>query len=277
MDPFWSSTIFLQMAKPTLIIANKELAFQNEEKKRAAALILANKELMAFTYVASHDLQEPLRKIQTFAGRILEKEKENLSDVGKFQFGQMLSAARRMEKLIADLLAFSRLNTTERKFENTNLRLIVEEVKNEFKETIHEKHATIIITNMCEANVIPFQFRQLMQNLIGNSLKFSHPEKPLRIIIKNKISEGKKLDNEQLSPEKNYCHISVTDNGIGFGPQYKHQIFEVFKRLHSKDEYQGTGIGLAIVKKIVDHHNGFITAFGKLNKGATFDIYIPAS
>ena len=196
---------------------------------------------MAFTYVASHDLQEPLRKIQTFAGRILEKEKENLSDVGKFQFGQMIHAARRMEKLIADLLAFSRLNTTERKFENTNLRLIVEEVKNEFKETIHEKHATIIITNMCEANVIPFQFRQLMQNLIGNSLKFSHPEKPLRIIIKSRISEGKKLDNEQLSPEKNYCHISVTDNGIGFGPQYKHQIFEVFKRLHSKDEYQGTG------------------------------------
>ncbi len=88
---------------------------------------------------------------------------------------------------------------------------------------------------------------------------------------------GKKLDNEQLAPEKKYCHISVTDNGIGFDPQYKHQIFEVFERLHSKEEYQGTGIGLAIVKKIVDHHGGIITASGRLNKGATFDMYLPVS
>ena len=261
-----------------LIIANKELVFQNEEKeKRAAELVIANKELLSFSYVASHDLQEPLRKIQTFAGRILEKENQNLSDGGKFQFQRMLIAARRMQNLIEDLLAFSRLNSIERKFENTDLGLIVEEVKNEFKETIQEKHGSIIVTKMCEATVIPFQFRQLMQNLIGNSLKFSHPKKPLRIIIKGTISAGKKFDNEQLAPEKNYCHISVTDNGIGFDAKYKHQIFEVFERLHSKEEYQGTGIGLAIVKKIVDHHGGIITAFGRLNKGATFDVYIPAS
>ena len=261
-----------------LVIANKELVFQNEEKeKRAAELVIANKELLSFSYVASHDLQEPLRKIKTFAGRILEKENQNLSDAGKFQFQRMLIAARRMQNLIEDLLAFSRLNTAERKFENTDLGLIVEEVKNEFKETIQEKHGTIIITKMCKATVIPFQFRQLMQNLIGNSLKFFHPEKPLRIIIKSHISLGKKLDNEQLSPEKNYCHISVTDNGIGFDPKYKHQIFEVFERLHNKEEYQGTGIGLAIVKKIVDHHGGIITAFGRLNKGARFDMYLPVS
>ncbi len=150
-----------------LFIANKELVFQNEEKeKRAAELVIANKELLSFSYVASHDLQEPLRKIQTFAGRILEKENQNLSDAGKFQFQRMLIAARRMQNLIEDLLAFSRLNTAERKFENTDLGLIVEEVKNEFKETIQEKHGTIIITKMCKATVIPFQFRQLIQNLL---------------------------------------------------------------------------------------------------------------
>ena len=181
-----------------------------------------------------------------------------------------------MRQLIQDLLTFSHINTVERKFETADLSLIVEEVKNEFKETIQEKHATIEANGMCKVHIISFQFRQLLHNLIGNSLKFSKPEKPLRIIIKSTISRGSKLNNDQLSPEKEYCHISVSDNGIGFDPQYKDQIFEVFQRLHGHDEFKGTGIGLAIVKKIVENHHGFITATGEIDKGATFDIYIPA-
>jgi light-regulated signal transduction histidine kinase (bacteriophytochrome) len=260
-----------------LIIANKELAFQNEEKeKRAAELIIANKELLAFTYVSSHDLQEPLRKIQTFVTMILDKENKNLSDNGKYNFKRIQSAAGRMQQLIEDLLAFSRISTTEHKFEKTNLNIIIEEVKADLKDAIQEKNAIIEVAEICPANIIFFQFRQLMYNLISNALKFSLPDLPPHILIKSRIVKGNKLNNEKLSPEKNYCHITVKDNGIGFESHFNNRIFEVFQKLHSKEEYAGTGIGLAIVKKIVENHNGIITATSKLNNGATFDIYIPA-
>ncbi|HMH23006.1 MAG TPA: ATP-binding protein [Puia sp.] len=261
-----------------LIIANKELAFQNEEKgKRAEELVLVNTELLAFNYISSHDLQEPLRKIQTLAGRILEKETQNLSDAGKDYFHRIQSAAGRMRQLIEDLLVYSRTNIAERKFEKIDLNIIIEEVKAELKENIEEKHAIIEATEMCEMNLIPFQFRQLMHNLIRNALKFSSPKRPPHILIKSRIVKGNKLNNAKLVGAKSYCHISVTDNGIGFEPEYKDRIFEVFQKLHSREEYEGTGIGLAIVKKIVENHNGIVTATSQLNKGATFDIYIPVT
>ena len=259
-----------------LIIANKELVFQNEEKeKRAAELIIANKELLAFTYISSHDLQEPLRKIQTFVTIILEKEVKNLSENGRYNFQRMQLAARRMRQLIDDLLAFSRINATERKFEKSELNAIVEEVKTELKDAIQEKHATIEVTGLCPVNIIAFQFRQLMYNLISNALKFSNPGIPVHIIIKSRIVKGNELNNKKFSPEKNYCHITIKDNGIGFEPHFTERIFGVFQKLHSKEEYGGTGIGLAIVKKIVENHNGIIIATGELKKGATFDIYFP--
>ena len=260
-----------------LIIANKELAFQNKEKeKRAAELITANKELLAFTYISSHDLQEPLRKIQTFVTIILENEFKNLSEKGKYNFQRMQLAAGRMQQLIDDLLAFSRISTTELKFEESDLNIIIEEVKTELKDTIMDKHATIESTGLCPANIIAFQFRQLMYNLISNALKFSNPAIPSRIIITNSVVNGGKLNIDRLSPEKNYCHITVKDNGIGFEPRFSERIFEVFQKLHGKEVYAGTGIGLAIVKKIVENHNGIISATSELNKGAQFDIYIPA-
>lgn len=259
-------------------IANKELAFQNEEKeKRAAELIIANKELLAFTYVSSHDLQEPLRKIQTFVSIILENENENLSDNGKYNFQRMQLAAGRMQQLIDDLLAFSRITTTELKFEKTDLNIIIDEVKAELKDTIQDKQATIEATELCPAYIIPFQFHQLMYNLISNALKFSKPDIPSHIIVKSRIVKGSKLNNEKLSPEKEYCHITVIDNGIGFESHFSERIFEVFQKLHNKEIYAGTGIGLAIVKKIVENHNGVIIATGELDKGARFDIYFPAN
>ncbi len=234
-----------------------------------------NKELESFTYVSSHDLQEPLRKIQTFAARILEKEYSVLSDKGKDYFNRMQMAAGRMKQLIEDLLAFSRIKLDERKFENIDLTKIVEEVKNELKEAIEEKHATVVTTELCEANIIPFQFRQLMHNLISNALKFSNPETPPHIIIASRNIICSKENELNLKPGKEYCHITFTDNGIGFEPHFSKQIFEVFQKLHGQEKYPGTGIGLAIVKKIVDNHNGFITATSELGKGATFEIYIP--
>ncbi|MGK2860910.1 MAG: PAS domain-containing sensor histidine kinase, partial [Chitinophagaceae bacterium] len=236
-----------------------------------------NKELESFAYVSSHDLQEPLRKIQTFASRITEKEENNLSDSGKDMFNRMQNAAKRMQTLIQDLLAYSRTNTTERKFEITDLNEIIAEVKEDLKEELQEKHAIIEANQLCDAKIIPFQFRQLLHNLIGNSLKFSNPNHPPLIQIKCEIAKGMKLNNEKLSPQNKYCHITVSDNGIGFEEQYNERIFEVFQRLHGKNEYNGTGIGLSIVKKIVENHHGIVTAKGKLNKGATFEIYIPAT
>ncbi|WP_051662780.1 PAS domain S-box protein [Flavobacterium sp. KJJ] len=246
-----------------------------ELEQKNTELEKMNQELQSFAYISSHDLQEPLRKIQTFATQIIERESDNLSDVGKDKFQRMQNAAQRMQTLINDLLAYSRTNIQERTFEKTDLAKIVAEVEDDLKEEIEQKNAKIERIENCEATIIPFQFRQLLYNLVSNSLKFSNPENPIVIKIDCKIVKGKDIGNKKLDDETNYCHIQIADNGIGFEQQYSSKIFEVFQRLHGKLEYTGTGIGLAIVKKIVDNHNGIITASGELNKGATFDIYLP--
>jgi two-component system CheB/CheR fusion protein len=250
--------------------ANESLEDKNNE------LVNMNNELEAFTYVSSHDMQEPLRKIQIFAGIILEKENQNLSDKGKHYFRLMQQSAERMQQLIQDLLAFSRISAAERKFEDTNLSIIIEEVKTEFKESILQKRAIIEVGEICEVKIIPFQFRQLMHNIIGNALKFSNPQTPPHIKITSRNIKYDKLNIKALPPLQEYCHITITDNGIGFKKEFSTKIFEVFQKLHGKEEYTGTGIGLAIVKKIVDNHNGIITAVSEPNKGATFNIYLPA-
>ncbi len=251
--------------------ANQSLENKNKE------LLNMNKELEAFTYVSSHDMQEPLRKLQTFAGIILDKESHYLSDSGKEYFRFMQQSAERMQQLIQDLLAFSRVSAAERKFEEADLKTIIDEVEKEFKEEIAEKQAVIEVKESCGVHIIPFQFRQLIHNLIGNSLKFSNPKKPPVIKINSHIIKNEKSNIEGLTPQKEYCHISISDNGIGFENEFSTKIFDVFQKLHSKDEYKGSGIGLSIVKKIVDNHKGVITATGELNKGATFNIYIPTS
>ncbi|MEQ1584813.1 MAG: ATP-binding protein, partial [Cyclobacteriaceae bacterium] len=250
---------------------NNSLAEKNNELEKMI------KELEAFTYVSSHDLQEPLRKIRTFAGRILEKEHPNLSETGKNYFRLMQNSAERMQVLIQDLLAFSRISTAERKFESIDLGQLVEEVKDEFKERIEETKAVVDVNGVGKVNVIPFQFRQVLQNLMSNAFKFSKPGIPPHISIECHEVESSKVDFVNLMPKKKYYQISISDNGIGFEAEYTDKIFKVFEKLHSKDEYAGTGIGLAIVKKIVENHNGFITAKSELSKGTKFDIFIPAT
>ncbi|SOD92904.1 chemotaxis protein CheB [Spirosoma fluviale] len=249
--------------------ANQTLAQKNEELQQM------NKELESFTYVSGHDLQEPLRKIQTFAGRIMDEESQQLTDNGKRDLQRLQLAAARMQELIQDLLAFSRLNVTERTFEPTDLQKLTDEVISQFQETISEKQAIIDIGELGMVTIIVFQFRQLLQNLIGNALKFSVPGIPPCISIVGQRAYGRDLTDNRLLADTSYFHLSLTDNGIGFDPQYKERIFEVFQRLHGREAYAGTGIGLAIVKKIVENHNGLITATSELNKGARFDIYIP--
>jgi two-component system, chemotaxis family, CheB/CheR fusion protein len=253
-----------------------ELSESNELlRQRNDELGKMNKELESFTYISSHDLQEPLRKIQTFAGILLQKETEHLSAKGKDYFKRMQDAANRMQQLILDLLSFSRISTVDRKFEKINLEIIIDTLKTSFKEELQEKNASIEARGLCEINIVPFQFEQLFQNLISNSLKFSQPGLPPHMTINAKIEHGSQINNHRLAPKKEYCHISFTDNGIGFEPQYHEQIFEVFQRLHAREDYSGTGIGLAIVKKIVENHHGIISASSEPGRGARFDIYIP--
>jgi PAS domain S-box-containing protein len=260
-----------KMAEDQIRNFNEELKRKNEELEKM------NTELQSFAYISSHDLQEPLRKIQTFATRILEKEQDNLSAHGKDHFRRMQSAAARMQKLIEDLLAYSRTNTSERVFQLTNLNIIIEEVKEDLKENIQEKNAVIETEDLGELRVIPFQFHQLIYNIIGNSLKYAREGHPPRIRIKGEVANGIKFNGQKISPKNKYFHLTISDNGIGFEQQYNEKIFEVFQRLHGKTEYSGTGVGLAIAKKIVENHNGVINASGETNKGATFDIYLPAN
>jgi signal transduction histidine kinase len=235
---------------------NSTLLEKNKELERM------NNELQSFSYIASHDLQEPLRKIQTFSDRILEKENELLSVEGKDYFRRMQNAAKRMQALINDLLTYSRTSTDEKLFKTTDLNEIINQVKADLKEEINHKNAVIEVSGLIRLSVIPFQMAQLFQNLISNSLKFSFPDKASYISITGS-TEGKMF------------RILVKDNGIGFEDVYKDRIFEVFQRLHGKMEYNGTGIGLAIVKKIVENHKGTITATGTLGEGSVFEILIP--
>ncbi len=254
-----------------LRLANETLGRKNDELKKM------NKELESFTYISSHDLQEPLRKIQTLANSILEKENQNLSVGGRDSFRRMQQSAERMQRLIQDLLAFSRLSSHELNRETIEFGLLVNEVVNELRETIDEKQAIIDVTDHCPVNVVVFQFRQLLTNLISNALKFSNPAIPPHIRITCVVVKGSDAANDLLVPNETYYHLTVSDNGIGFDQKYNEKIFDVFQRLHRKEQYDGTGIGLSIVKKIVENHNGLILATGELTKGARFDVYIPTT
>tara|TARA_R110002072_G_scaffold140286_1_gene284358 strand:+ start:266485 stop:269718 length:3234 start_codon:yes stop_codon:yes gene_type:complete len=235
-----------------------------------------NKELQSFAYISSHDLQEPLRKIQTFSSLLVTDEYDNLTDSGRDMFDRMQNAANRMQTLIQDLLAYSRTNSQDRIFEDIKFDSIANEVKDNLKEELQHQGALVEINASCTVRIIPFQFKQLLSNLISNSLKFSDPARSPELTITCQMITGLESGLSQLTENQRYSHISISDNGIGFDEKYSEKIFEVFQRLHSKAEYAGTGIGLAIVKKIVDNHNGFISATSELGKGATFDIYIPA-
>jgi len=269
----------LKTQTQALLTANKELEFQNAEKeKRAVELLNANKELLAFNFISSHDLQEPLRKIQVFISIIMEKEMKTLTESGKNNLKRIHVAATRMRQLIEDLMNFSRISAVDHQYEMSNLKDIIEDVKSELTDTILQKKAVFKINELVAVNIIPFQFRQIVYNLISNSLKFSTPDVPPNITIQSVILKNDKfrLLNLPNSPQIcDYWNLSFTDNGIGFDAQYNQNIFVIFQRLHHTEEYSGTGIGLAIVKKIVENHNGIIVADGNLNKGVAFNIYIP--
>ncbi|MEZ7515771.1 GAF domain-containing sensor histidine kinase [Flavobacterium frigidarium] len=247
----------------------KEIAAQN------ITLATMNKELEAFNYISSHDLQEPLRKIQFFSSIIIDKELHSLSDKGQNYLLRIGKSADRMSMLIKDLLAYSRTTTTEKTFEKILLSKLIQDIKYDLQEEIVEKNAIITLENDLEIKTITFQFRQLLHNILSNSLKFSSTSAAPRIIFQCVLDNGNTFRKPFLDRSKSYYYLKITDNGIGFDNQYKDKIFELFQRLGSQELQMGTGIGLAIVKKIVENHNGFIEAESHENIGTTLHIYIP--
>jgi light-regulated signal transduction histidine kinase (bacteriophytochrome) len=252
------------------------LDYQKSLEKNNSMLKESNEELESFVYIASHDLQEPLRKIQTFVSILMDKEKKSLSETGMNYFHRIESAAHRMQTLIKDLLTYSRTKDVEREFIYSDLEGVLEEVKGEMREELLASDAIIEHGKMCHAYIIPFQFKQLLNNLISNSLKFAKTMKSPHVVITSELVKGELVEGEPgLSPKTTYCHLRVQDRGIGFQQKYADKIFQLFQRVHGKSELQGTGIGLAIVKKIVDNHNGIVRASSVPDRGSTFDIFIP--
>lgn len=233
------------------------------------------KELSEFNQVASHDLQEPLRKIQTFISRINDKEKENMTDLGKEYLSRMERASNRMRVLINDLLQYSKANRSEKKLFQTNLNEILSNSLLELSQNIEDKNAIINYTDLPTINGIHFQMQQLFSNLLSNSLKYSKTDiSPIIDITYTEIIAKTELALKDRSRKK-YYKITFSDNGIGFEQEYAEKIFLLFNRLHGKTEYQGTGVGLAICKKIVENHKGYIFANSKPDYGTTFTIYLP--
>ena len=253
------------------------LAIERELESKVAALNRSNSELEQFAYVASHDLQEPVRKMQTFSNRLLLKYKSVLPPDGEHMLERIDNSAQRMRTLIEDLLTFSRLVNRESKLETTDIAQVVEAVLDDLSELVLAKDATVRVGVLPRCNVCASQMRQLFQNLIANALKFSRPGTRPFINITHQLVMGSVLFETRPAERENIFHrICVEDNGIGFDEQYLEKIFVIFQRLHSLDAYGGTGIGLAVCKRIVTNHRGYITARSREGQGTTFIIHLPA-
>lgn len=271
-----------------LIAINKSLEMEVNERKASeekvkqlnrklleniAHLETANKDLERFAFMASHDLQEPLRKIRMFSDMLYTKHKDVLQDDVKM-ITRINTAADRMRALIVDILAFSKVSTEKSEFINSDVNVLLKELLADMEEEVKEKRATITIDHIPPLVVSPRLIRPLFQNLINNALKYRKKNVDPKITIRSEISLAiSDRDNRNLVNK--YCRIFVEDNGIGFDQKYAEEIFGMFKRLHHHGEFEGTGVGLALCKKITELHSGFISARSKVNEGTTFIISLP--
>jgi two-component system CheB/CheR fusion protein len=223
--------------------------------------------------VISHDLKEPLRKIQTFGDRLQVKSNKKLSDEEKKYLDKMISSSLRMKTLIDDLLLYSKLSNKAAMFTNVDLNKIIHQIQDDLEIQVKEKKAKITVGQLPVLPAVPGQMHQFFQNLISNSLKFVQHRAP--VISIRQVPVDKKMARQFGIDPSDYVCICLKDNGIGFDDKYKEKIFGVFQRLSTEVNYPGTGIGLAICKRIAENHHGFITANGVLNKGAAFCLILP--
>ena len=240
----------------------------------ASRLARSNRDLDDFASIASHDLQEPLRKVTTFGDRLKAKCGGTLDEQGRDYLERMQNAARRMQTLIHDLLAFSRVTTKTQPFVPVDLGQVVGGVLSDLEVRIEELGAQIDVGELPTVDADPLQIQQLIQNLIGNALKFHRAGESPHVRISAAVVPAPVTEPGGESPGMQ-CRLEVADNGIGFEEKYRTRIFNVFQRLHGRDAYEGTGIGLAICRKIAERHNGTITAAAQPNEGATFTVLLP--
>lgn len=246
---------------------------QKELEKKVQKLDMSNRDLEQFAYVASHDLQEPLRKIVAFGERLKSTLGDEMEEKPTLYLDRMLNAATRMRELINNLLSLSRL-TSDQPFKEIDLNSFVQDIKANIEVGVEDTDAIISVDNLPTIPGIPAQLSQLFNNLLSNSLKFRKEAEAPKISIQT--AEPNSQEVEKYGIDKNDFHkIIVQDNGIGFENEYAEQIFTVFKRLHGRTEYAGTGIGLAICRKVVDNHQGFIYANSEIGEGTTFTILLP--
>ncbi|NQT40386.1 MAG: hypothetical protein HQ581_23025 [Planctomycetes bacterium] len=281
-------TLSQEQGQPVLTFFLRDISDRKQAEKAQAQYAEAlersnrelgrsNKELEQFAYVASHDLQEPLRKIRTFSDRLEMKYAAVLDDTGRELVQRMHNAAGRMQALISGLMTLSRVTTRAQGFEPVDLAKIVREVISDLEVQIEQAEARVDVGKMSSIQADPLQMRQLLQNLISNALKFHRPEEPLVVKVYGRFTKGRSERTGRESPAEAQCRIVVEDNGIGFEEKYAERIFGVFQRLHPRDVYRGTGIGLAICRKIVERHGGTITAESTPGRGSTFVVLLPVA
>ena len=246
-----------------------ELALRHKTEE----LVRSNHELDQFASVAAHDLQEPLHTIQVFSDLLRVKCGETLPDTGKGFLNRILKASGRMQRLIQDLLVYSRLENQDRTLGPVSLGEIVEDIVSDFAVRIEEKQARVEVGDLPVIEADKTQMRQLLQNIIGNGLKFHKPDEPPVVRISACMMKERRHQNGPHS--ERLCQLRIKDEGIGMDTQYTERIFGMFKRLHGRDEFEGTGIGLAVCKKIVDRCGGHITVQSEIGKGSTFLITLP--
>lgn len=281
---FWGSIVITALhneqheiigfSKVTRDLTERKLA-EDQMKEYANQLEFQNKELAQFAYAASHDLKEPLRKIHLYNSSIENSSADVLDEKSKQYLTRSITAVRRMMELIEDLLNYSKTTRDTDSFEKVDFNKVISEIAQMHKGDFEENEINIQTDDLPVVNGIPFQLNQLMSNLINNSIKYKHPDRDVHILIKTKIVNGSDIKEFNAEGYKKYQMISVLDNGVGFNPEYSEKIFNIFQRLNNHPSAKGSGIGLAICKRIIQNHHGFIKATAKENVGARFDIFLP--
>jgi light-regulated signal transduction histidine kinase (bacteriophytochrome) len=263
--------------------ANEELRRENLERKRAEAVLArqaqelarSNSELEQFAYVASHDLQEPLRKILAFGDRLKIRHSQDLNNQGRDYLERMQAAAARMRTLITDLLTLSRVTTRPQAFVSIDLSEVARTVVSDMEVRIQQLRGQVHVAQLLTIKADPMQMSQLLQNLIGNALKFHRDGEPPVVKVWGRLLQKEEDEVQKDRLNLQFCQIWVEDNGIGFNEKYLDRIFEPFQRLHERGKYEGTGMGLAICQKIVERHGGEITARSTPGQGTTFIVTLP--
>lgn len=248
---------------------------ESELKRQQQLLVQSNADLQQFAAIASHDLQEPLRKIQVFGNRLKEKFSDLLGVQGRDYIERMQSAVSRMQSLIEDLLIFARITTKAEPFVATNLERVAQEVLSDLEVRLQQTGGRVEVGSLPTIDADPLQMRQLLQNLISNALKFHRPGESPQVWLDSKLVKEQEQQENEIADVTTKCLIRVKDNGIGFDEKLRDRIFQAFQRLHGRSTYEGTGMGLAICRKIVERHRGTITATSTPGQGATFIVTLP--